>query len=94
MTIITYAERKGIQKGIKEGLKKGIEKGRQEGRQEGKIEGLRKAIESVLEVKFGSMDESISKQLFKIQSVAKLEKLLHQAKLVNTLDKFRDSILK
>ena len=73
MTLITYAERKGMKEGI----------------HKGKLEGLRKAIEAVLEVKFGKIDQSILNLLLKIQSVEKLEELLHQAKITTSIKEFR-----
>ena len=72
MGYITYAERKWKKEG------------KREGKIEGKIEGLQKAVESVLEVKFGSVEADILSALSQIKSVDKLESLLHQAKLTKS----------
>ena len=76
MPFLTYAERKGL----KEGRKKGLI--------EGKIIGLQKAIVSVLEVKFAQVDQSVIESVNKIQSLKKLEDLLHQAKIVKSMEEF------
>ncbi len=73
MTYILYAERKGLKKGV----------------QQGEIKGLRKAIASVLEVKFGSVDAAVLKALQKIDSLEKLEELLHQAKISESQEAFK-----
>ncbi len=97
MGYITIAERKGMKEGLKkgrkEGIQKGIQKGIQEGIQKGKIEGLRQAIESVLEVKFNSVDEEIINRLNKINSVEKLEELLDAAKLTESTRAFKEKLL-
>jgi hypothetical protein len=43
-----------------EGLEEGRQKGRQEGRQEGRQDGERLMVESLLEVRFGNLDEELS----------------------------------
>ncbi len=81
MTYILYAERKGLKEGLQKGMQKGIIKG--------KIEGLHKAIASVLEVKFGAVDPSVLEALRKINSLEKLEELLHQAKIAQSPEAFK-----
>ena len=93
MGYITIAERKGMKEGLKKGRKEGIQKGIQEGIQKGKIEGLRQAIESVIEVKFNSVDEEIINRLNKINSVEKLEELLDAAKLTESTRAFKEKLL-
>jgi flagellar biosynthesis/type III secretory pathway protein FliH len=85
MTYILYAERKGLKEGRLKGLKEGIQKGIKKG----KIEGLQKAIVSVLEVKFGAVDPSVLEALRKINSLEKLEELLHQAKIAQSPEAFK-----
>lgn len=96
MGYITYAERIGMKEGMKKGMQKGIregmQKGMQKGLQKGKVEGLRKAIESVLEVKFNAVEDDIILRLNRIRSVAKLEKLLHHAKLTKSIDEFKEKL--
>ena len=96
MGYITYAERigmkEGMKKGIQKGIREGMQKGLQKGIQKGKVEGLRKAIESVLEVKFNAVEEDIILRLNRIRSVAKLEKLLHHAKLTKSIDEFKEKL--
>ena len=78
MPFLTYAERKGL----KEGRKKGLI--------EGKILGLQKAIVSVLEVKFAKVDQAVIESVNKVQSLKKLEDLLHQAKIVKSMEEFAE----
>jgi len=85
MTYILYAERKGLKEGRLKGLKEGIQKGIKKG----KIEGLQKAIVSVLEVKFGAVDPSVLEAIGKIESLEKLEELLHQAKIAQSPEAFK-----
>ena len=82
MPFLTYAERKGLKEGRKKGLIEGIQKG--------KILGLQKAIVSVLEVKFAQVDQTVIKSVNKIQSLKKLEDLLHQAKIVKSMEEFAE----
>ncbi len=89
MGYITYVERKALNLGIQKGLKRGMREGKTEGRKEGLIT----AIESVLEVKFGTVEPELSKALSRIKSLKKLEDLLHQAKLAKSADEFKKAFL-
>ncbi len=82
MPFLTYAERKGLKEGRKKGLIEGIQKGQ--------ILGLQKAIISVLEVKFSQVDQTVIESINKIQSLKKLEDLLHQAKIVKSMEEFAE----
>lgn len=86
MPFLTYAERKGL----KEGRKKGLIEGIQKGMQKGQILGLQKAIISVLEVKFAQADQTVIESVNKIQSLKKLEDLLHRAKIVKSMEEFAE----
>ncbi|MHB2151104.1 hypothetical protein ACX8XP_18865 [Calditrichota bacterium LG25] len=94
MSLLTIAEKKGmeqgiqqgIQKGIQKGLKEGIQQGIQQGKIAGKIEGLREAIKTALEIKFGQESFVLFDRIEKINTLEELEKLLQQAKQANRLE--------
>ncbi len=84
MTYILYAERKGI----KEGLKKGIQKGRKEGQ----AEGLRRAIEIMMEARFGKAESALKSKLDKINSIKTLEKILIELQNSADLPEFENRL--
>ncbi len=73
MAYITMAERKGLQRG----------------REQGKIEELHEAIELVLHSKFGIVEKNILNKLAQIDSIPKLENILHNLPLMSSLEEFR-----
>ncbi len=96
MSYILYAERKGILKGrregIQQGIKQGIEKGIVKGRQEGQIEGLRKAIELLMNAKFGETENAFRQKLNRIDSLKTLEKILFELERSSDFEDFRKRI--
>ncbi|MHB2155237.1 hypothetical protein ACX8XN_12715 [Calditrichota bacterium GD2] len=85
MSLLTIAEKKGmeqgIQQGIQKGLKEGIQQGIQQGVQKGIQQGLRKAIQTAIEIKFGEEAVALfAKEIEKIESVELLERVLEEAK--------------
>ncbi|MEC4983632.1 MAG: hypothetical protein SAK42_06010 [Oscillatoria sp. PMC 1076.18] len=49
----------GVQQGIQQGVQQGVQQGIQQGIQQGVQQGQRLVIENLLQVRFGSSDESI-----------------------------------
>jgi hypothetical protein len=100
MSYILYAERKGIlkgrqegiQQGIKQGIEKGIQKGIVKGRQEGQIEGLRKAIELLMNAKFGETENAFRQKLNRIDSLKTLEKILFELERSSDFEDFRKRV--
>ncbi|EHO41843.1 hypothetical protein Calab_2233 [Caldithrix abyssi DSM 13497] len=77
MSLLTIAEKKGMEQGIQKGLKQGIQQGVQKGIQQG----LRKAIQTAIEIKFGEEAVALfAREIEKIESVELLEKALEEAK--------------
>ena len=79
---------RGLEEGRQEGRKEGRKEGRQEGRQEGRKEGLRADVLAVLEVRFGSVPESLPAKISKIADLAELEALHRRAVVVDSLPAF------
>lgn len=89
MSIITSAERIGIEKGKKEGMEKGLEKGMMKG----KIEGLHESIYDIFEVKFGKNIYELFAQVKQIQDIEILQKIRVGLKKAQTLEETRNLIL-
>jgi len=85
MSIITSAERIGIEKGKKEGMEKGMMKG--------KIEGLHESIYDIFEVKFGKNIYELFAQVKQIQDIEILQKIRVGLKKAQTLEETRNLIL-
>jgi len=81
MSIITSAERIGIEKGKKEGMMKG------------KIEGLHESIYDIFEVKFGKNIYELFAQVKQIQDIEILQKIRVGLKKAQTLEETRNLIL-
>ncbi|MCU0642821.1 MAG: cytosolic protein [bacterium] len=81
MSIITSAERIGIEKGKKEGMEKG------------KIEGLHESIYDIFEVKFGKNIYELFAQVKQIQDIEILQKIRVGLKKAQTLEETRNLIL-
>ncbi len=62
----------------------GIEEGREEGREEAKQEDIIK----LLQIKFGTIPESITKKINSIQNLSRLNSLFEKAATIDTLDDF------
>ncbi|MHB2155238.1 hypothetical protein ACX8XN_12720 [Calditrichota bacterium GD2] len=77
ISLLTIAEKKGLEKGI------------QQGKIAGKIEGLREAIKTALEIKFGQESFVLFDRIEKINTLKELEKLLQQAKQANRLEEIK-----
>jgi hypothetical protein len=77
MPFVTFAERFGF------------EKGQAQGREEGKKETLLPAIETILELKFGSEAASLLPALRQTTDLEVLEKVFHSIKTATTLDELR-----
>jgi len=81
MSIITSAERIGIEKGKKEGKK------------EGKIEGLQESIYDIFEIKFGKNIYELFAQVKEIQDIEILQKIRLGLKKAQTLEETKNLIL-
>jgi hypothetical protein len=81
MSIITSAERIGI------------EKGKMEGKIEGKIEGLQEGIFDIFEIKFGKNIYELFAQVQQIQDIEILQKIRHGLKKAQTLEETKNLIL-
>ncbi|MBE9121034.1 hypothetical protein IQ269_09420 [Tychonema sp. LEGE 07199] len=77
------ATQRGIQQGIQEGIQEGIQQGIQEGIQEGIQRSQRLIVESMLQVKFGEIDEELAQI---IEPLIKLESL-DRARLIRQLER-------
>jgi hypothetical protein len=66
----------------------GLQKGRQEGRQEGEIVSRRKALQDVLEARFGVVPAGLLEALTAVSDVQRLEKLLKYAAVCTDLEAF------
>ncbi|MEG4229496.1 hypothetical protein QUA35_25450 [Microcoleus sp. N9_B2] len=81
------ATQRGIQQGIQEGIQQGIQEGIQEGIQQGIQEGIQRSqrliVESMLQVKFGEIDEELAQI---IEPLIKLESL-DRARLIRQLER-------
>ncbi|MHB2151106.1 hypothetical protein ACX8XP_18875 [Calditrichota bacterium LG25] len=81
MSLLTIAEKKGLEKGIQQGIQKGIQ------------QGLRKAIQTAIEIKFGEEAvELFAKEIEKIESVELLEKVLEEVKRAATTSDFKTKL--
>jgi len=81
MSIITSAERIGI------------EKGKKEGKIEGKIEGLQESIYDIFEIKFGKNIYELFAQVKEIQDIEILQKIRLGLKKAQTLEETKNLIL-
>ncbi len=82
MSLLTIAEKKGLEQGLQQGLQQGI--------QQGVIQGLQKAIQTALEIKFGTEVWAIfNTEIEDIKSVEMLEKVLREANLATSLEDFK-----
>jgi hypothetical protein len=93
MSIITSAERIGIEKGKKEGMMKGMTKGMMKGMMKGKIEGLHESIYDIFEIKFGENIYELFAQVKEIQDVEILQKIRLSLKKAQTLEETKNLIL-
>ncbi len=84
MSLITIAEEKGIKKGLQQGIAKG--------RQEGQIEGLRKAIELLMNAKFGETENAFRQKLNEINSLKTLEKILFLLEQSSEFSEFKQKL--
>ncbi len=74
MSLLTIAEKKGMEKGIQQGV----------------IQGLQKAVQTALEIKFGTDVWAIfNAEIEDIKSVEMLEKVLREANLATSLQDFK-----
>jgi hypothetical protein len=71
-----------------EGLQTGLEKGLEKGRQEGEIHSRRRALQDVLEVRFGDIPAGLVETFNAISDVPTLEKLLKIAAVCRDLEAF------
>ena len=93
MSIITSAERIGIEKGKKEGMEKGMMKGMKKGMIKGKIEGLHESIYDIFEIKFGKNIYELFAQVKEIQDIETLQKIRLGLKKAQTLEETKNLIL-
>jgi hypothetical protein len=93
MSIITSAERIGIEKGKKEGMEKGMMKGMEKGMMQGKIEGLHESIYDIFEIKFGKNIYELFAQLKEIRNIEILQTIRQGLKKAQTLEETKNLIL-
>ena len=70
----------------------GRQEGREEGRKEGLLEAARRSVVQALRVKHGRVPAGVVEALAEIDSVDKLEKLLSEALLAETLEQFAEKL--
>jgi len=78
MTIAEKLKKEGIEIGKEEGLKKG--------REEGIISGLLEGIEGMIEIKYGESSLRLMKDISKIESIDKLEKIKNTIRKSDRID--------
>ena len=80
MPFVTTAERYGMEQGEKIGIEKGVEKGEKMGLEKGMIQGMHRAIEVVLELRFGEAATALVPRVQRVNDLARLQQLLEVAK--------------
>jgi len=75
-----------IKEGRDEWIKEGIKEGKKEGIKEGRKAGIQEAISLGLELKFGIESLTLMDEVYKIESIRKLEMLKEAIKKVNNVD--------
>jgi flagellar biosynthesis/type III secretory pathway protein FliH len=68
------ATRAGVQQGIQQGIEQGVQQGIQQGVQQGVQQGQRLMVESMLQVKFGTLDEELSQIIEPLIQLEPLER--------------------
>ncbi len=81
VSLITYAEKRGLKEGIQQGI--------QEGRKEGAIIAMHRLIELLLRDKFGDQELSLIEQIKKIKSQNTLEKISLELQKSATVEEFK-----
>ena len=81
-----------IEEGIQKGLQKGLQQGLQQGLQKGARETAQGSIVEVLETRFDGVPVNLIKLIRQVDEVVTLHKLLREAVVVESLEKFTEIV--
>jgi flagellar biosynthesis/type III secretory pathway protein FliH len=90
MPYVTSVERIGIKKGIQQGMRQGM----QQGMQQGMLEEARDMLLELLQERFGVLSSSTVTQIKAIGQREVLKGLFKQALRVQSVDQFKELLLK
>ncbi len=75
-----------IQKSKAEGIEQGIEQGIQQGEKRGQIQAKREVLLKFIDLRIGSVPDTVIRKISRIRSRSRLDALLEQVATAQTLD--------
>jgi predicted transposase YdaD len=89
---VQWLMERGAERGVKQGLEQGIEQGLERGVVKGLLDARRDDVVSVLESRFGAVDEGLQSRIHGILDAEELQKLLRRAASAPSLEAFLEAL--